>query len=161
MLSLKTEPKSSSLKQLFSECFQLSDTFSLTSGPYTTPSGEALLYLLKTYWLHTFKTRHWFCYYVPEGYEKRVFLFRSCAESKRIMMDSYRHLFFGNDFEWDLPEDICFFSGGKLFMGTVSHEGICYVYPPSQETAHRFQEICRWETRNEDTREQIVYHIQE
>lgn len=120
MLSLKTEPDPSALEQLLSECFQLSDAFSLTDGPRTTPGGTALLHRLRPYWLGTFKTQHWFCYYVPEGYKKRVFLFRSCAESIRIVMDSYRHLIFATT-----SSGIC----RKIYVSFPAENSLWGLYP--------------------------------
>ncbi|SHM88004.1 hypothetical protein SAMN02746066_03720 [Anaerosporobacter mobilis DSM 15930] len=48
----------------------------------------------------------------------------------------------------NLPEDLCFFTGNKLLLGTVSHEDICYVYPPTKEIASQFIKLGNWEEKN-------------
>lgn len=159
MLSLSTEPNPASLEQLFTECFRLSDSFSLTEGPCGSTKAKSLLHLLEPYLVGTIETQHWFCYYVPKGYEKRVHIFRSCDESKKILMDSYESLFLNGNSKLEIAEDVCFFSKRKLFMGTVTHENICYVYPPNDESQLSFQRILTWETTDDDKREQIIYEI--
>lgn len=47
----------------------------------------------------------------------------------------------------NVPEDLCFFTGNKL-LGTVSHEDICYVYPPTKEIASQFIKLGNWEEKN-------------
>ena len=59
----------------------------------------------------------------------------------------------------DLPEDMCFFVDNKLFLGTVSHENICEVYPPAEEIKKQLLKIGEWEELNDDKEQQIILCI--
>ena len=65
------------------------------------------------------------------------------------------------DDEWghikDLPEDICFFNGNELFLGTLSHEYICDVYPPSDEIREKLLECGDWEEIDETNLKQYEF----
>ena len=75
-----------------------------------------------------------------------VSLYRATEESKAVLLKYFRELFLshpaGNG-AWEYGvqtlEDLCFFRGDELLLGTVTHEGICHVYPPDEafETALR------------------------
>lgn len=42
-------------------------------------------------------------------------------------------------------EDLCFFSGGKLILGTVSHEFLCDAFPPDEDfEARLFNIYAHW-----------------
>ena len=44
----------------------------------------------------------------------------------------------------DLPEDLCFFINDRLLLGTVSHEYLCYAYPPTDEIEKKFMKLGNW-----------------
>ena len=113
-----------------------------------------VMQLLSPYHINTVHTNHWFCYRVPEGYDKEVYLFAATAESKRIILVQYDSLFY-QDKAWDKPEDLCFFQNGRLMVGSVSHERICFLYPQTNEWM-ALTELCgTWKEAPNETEEQI------
>ena len=43
-----------------------------------------------------------------------------------------------------MGEDLCFFKNSELFMGTVSHEWMCGVYPLTDEMSQKLQMYGKW-----------------
>ena len=129
MYSLLSDISGQSFEKFISFCFEKADVFSLTKSgwPGSDRSGDFIrvMQLLKPYLINTVHINHWFCYRVPEGHDKEVYLFTANAESKRIILEQYDSLFY-QDKAWYKPEDFCFFQNGKLTVGSVSHERICF-----------------------------------
>lgn len=54
--------------------------------------------------------------------------------------------------------DLCLFSHGKLFFGSISHEGEAYLYPLNDEMRNTFSSLVGWEEcpwRDERSRTRI------
>ena len=74
----------------------------------------------------------------------------------------------GESISWDQnAEDVCFFKNEKLILGTVSHERICLVFPPLDNSSFEkeIQNILRKSIENkpqmhcfEDTRQVTESH---
>lgn len=113
MLLLNKSISKDCSNNLIEECFNVADTFLLTEGPDLYPEGKALLDALKPYLIKSIETNHWFSYYVPAPYRKKIYIFK------------------------------------KLLLGTVSHEYICYCYPPTDDINKYFKKYAtgkRWTT---------------
>ena len=54
----------------------------------------------------------------------------------------------GEDCFW-LPEDLCFFSQGKLWLGTSSHEYHASAYPRSRNEAEALLALAPWQEKGE------------
>lgn len=154
MISLKSNISGESFNQLLDLCFDLSTYFSFTKRSLNRQDKVYKKFLedLTPSYIHTLFTSHWFCYYVPQSIPLEVNLFSTDNNMKKIIKKNLDNLFQqerGIDGTWgnikNLPEDICFFTGNKLLLGTVSHEDICYVYPPTKEIADQFIELGNWE----------------
>lgn len=144
------------LREFLDVCFSYADVFSLTKGYFADAETEKMLDRLKPYLIKDIKTTHWFSYYVMPDNKKHVYLFKVCPESREIVIELYKSLLFGMG---DEPlEDLCFFRDKKLFLGTVSHERICFLYPVNDEMALAFKRICDWEEVDDISAEQIVYN---
>lgn len=142
--------------RLLEVCFRYADVFSLTEAPRFSHGERLLFEQLQPFLLSKFETRHWFRRYIRKPYSHKIRLFRACPEAKEILASKYKNLFMRSDNEWELPEDLCFFSGKKLFMGSVTHERICYVYPENEKMRAEFMQICRWDIEIPDPAEQII-----
>ncbi len=158
MYSLLTNISGQPFEKFISFCFENADVFSLTksSWPGAGKSNEFIrvMQLLSPYHTNTVHTNHWFCYRVPEGYDIEIYLFTATAESKRIILEQYDSLFY-QDKAWDKPEDLCFFQNGRLTVGSVSHERICFLYPQTKEWM-ALTELCgTWEEVPDEAEEQI------
>jgi len=158
MLSATKEFSHAEHDRLLKVCFKYADVFSLKRAYFTSDDEIKLLEELRPYLLKVIKSCHWFCYYVPERNIMEIQLFRACPETKKILRDHFnRYFYVENELQKsELPEDVSFFRQNKLFMGTVMHEGMCYVYPPTEESAAEFMQICKWDTVKAKPAEQII-----
>lgn len=164
MLRLKSNIEGERYSELINICVDLSDYFSLTT-PYFYTKDKAykkFLYDLKPYYKQKFLKPHWFCYYVPKSTPLEVSLFSADNDTKCMFMKSFDNLFQRErniDGTWgnvkNLPVDLCFFIGTVLLLGTVSHENICYVYPPTQDIADQFLKLGNWSAESYFPAEQI------
>ncbi|WP_310602727.1 hypothetical protein [Anaerosporobacter sp.] len=154
MLSLNSNIGGKKFYRLMNLCFELSTHFSFTKRTFHKKDVEYKMFLedLSPSYIDTRFTPHWFCYYVPETTPLEVQLFTTDNNMKHIVKKHFDNLFQNERMKdgtlgnlKNLPEDMCFFIGDKLLLGTVSHEKICYVYPPTQEIAERFMELGEWE----------------
>jgi len=131
MLALNKNVSGKEFEQLICSCFRASDSFSLTKNSWLTSKDEKesinLLHQLLPYHIETRHTNRWFCYRVPVDQEIEIYLFRATLESQKIFLTAYNCIF-NDGVLWRVPEDVCFFKNGKLILGSVSHENICYVY---------------------------------
>lgn len=164
MLRLKSNIEGEKYKQLIRICFDLSAYFSFTKPAFYTKDKEYQNFLneLKPYYKKKFLRAHWFCYYVPESTPLKISLFNTDNDIKYIFMKYFDNLFQQErnmDGTWgnvkNLPADLCFFIGTDLLLGTVSHENICYVYPPTQDIADKFLQLGNWTTESYFPEEQI------
>ncbi|TYQ16478.1 UNVERIFIED_CONTAM: hypothetical protein Cloal_3019 [Acetivibrio alkalicellulosi] len=171
MLKLKENIEKKSFMAMLDICFKYSTYFSLTESPIKdyAQSEEYIKFLegLSQFYIKTIETQHWFCYYVPKGHEKKVFLFKADKKAQTIIQSHFDNIYLrerkGNEFGniKKTPEDLCFFIGNKLFVGTVSHEDICYAYPFSEAIKKEIMSLAEWNTIEFDYREQIVLNFNE
>lgn len=156
MLSLKSNIVGKQFAEQISACFKFADTFSLTENGWLKSCEQEesiqLLRSLNPYHIKTLHTDHWFCYYVPKGYEKEVYLFRATPESRDILLSAYNRIFHDGVL-WKEPEDLCFFQSGQLIFGSVSHENICFVY--DADLGKLLQPYGVWEQIPDEEKEQI------
>ena len=156
MLSLTANLSGKEYEQLISICFKFADLFSLTKNGWITPKEEKestdLMQRLLPYHIETRHTDRWFCYRVPDEQKIETYLFRATPESQKILLTSYNCMF-NDGVIWRVPEDLCFFKEGKLVLGSVSHENICYVY--DEELAKKLQGCGKWEDIPEEENERI------
>lgn len=141
MISSPTFPliRDAAFIELMELCFSRSTLFSMTRAKWKKSADRALENELKPFLDRSFKTCRWFCYQVMETAPLEVSLYRATEESKAVLLKYFRELFLsrptGNG-EWEYgtqtQEDLCFFRGDELLLGTVTHEGICHVYPPDE-----------------------------
>lgn len=164
MMRLKNNIKGEKYRQLINICFMLSTYFSFTKPNFCKKDRayKNFLHDLDEYYYQTFFTSHWFCYYVPESTPLEIYLFRADNNIKHVFMKYFDNLFQQErnlDGTWgnvkNLPQDLCFFMGNKLLLGTVSHEDICYVYPPTNEIANQFLQLGNWTDESYFSKEQI------
>ncbi len=141
--------------QLLDYCFAHSDCFTLTwqgSDCPETPEwnrlqGEFLAQLAP--WLTgRISTSRWFWIRVSPKRPLAVFLYSTAPGAKQVLADTFHDLFLaaGEDCFW-LPEDLCFFSQGRLWLGTSSHEYHASAYPRSRGEAELPLSLGPWKER--------------
>nr|WP_294492423.1 hypothetical protein [uncultured Anaerosporobacter sp.] len=157
MISLRSNICGERYNQLIDTCFDLSTHFSFTKRSFHKEDEVYKKFmedLTPSYRLTLFAS-HWFCYYVSRSTPLEIYVFSTDNNMKQIIKGYFDNLFQQErnlDGTWgnikNLPEDLCFFTGNKLLLGTVSHEDICYVYPPTKEIASQFIKLGNWEEKN-------------
>lgn len=162
MLSLIRNLNGQYFEEFLSACFEIGDVFSLSRNGWSN-AGESveskrILSLLSPYHINTLHTENWFCQHVPQGYEKEIYLFRATEDAKKIMLSEYKSVFYEGSV-WMKPEDLCFFKNGKLFMGSLTHEDICYVYNYEVLFLERTAGLSIWEKGSDVLAEQISLHV--
>ena len=143
--------------RLLDYCCSACDVFSLTVG-WAYYAKEDIVDCLTPYLLKEIVTTHWFSYYSSDKQPLKVRLYPVCAETMEILFAYYPNLFCDDDIprlEFPRLEDICFFRGGTLMLGSVTHESICHAYPSDEETEAALYDCYSGWKRDEDDCEQI------
>lgn len=149
------------LDALFDICFANSDAFSLT---YVNAPQKSITLQnkLKTFILGEIVTTKWFCYQVTEKNQLHIVVYKSNDSTSAIMKKYYPGMFcsdlMGEGISWDQnAEDVCFFKNGKLILGTVSHERICYAFPSFESSFEKkLQNILNGWTVSGDLEEEQI-----
>ncbi len=165
MLVLKKNLEKKSFNQVLNLCFELSTHFSFTNHKAGISDNDYAEFLqeLQQFYVRTISTHHWFCFYVEPTESFTILLFNAEDGAKSIIKKYFDNLFLheriadgtlGN--VKNLPEDMCFFVGDQLLLGTVSHEHMCYVYPPSEHVYSEFKKIGKWNEEDYLKEEHII-----
>lgn len=146
-------------------CFDISNYFSLSKSTFllrkesTTPHA-LFINNLSSFLVKTIHTMHWYSFYRDEkrNWPLEVSLFKADRRAIPAILKYYDNLFF-EERKFNrtldcvssyLPQDLCFFIGKNLFLGTVSHERICTAYPHSEEIVTQLSKFGEWEAKEID-----------
>ena len=114
-------------------CFRYADCFTLTELCLRdTVLKTDLQKELRPFLIRDFEARSWFI--TPKiNPPRHIFLYKADPVALPVL-ERYAHSLSGLGYR--IPEenleDICFFSEEKLFFGTLSWDGYCGVYPPTE-----------------------------
>lgn len=146
-------------------CFEEATSFSLQKDfwPNKTNQSKELEVELEPYELQTIQTQKWFgndLTTLPEEYAWVMCqkMYRATEETKDILKKYFDEVFLGltkqgpESTKYTL-EDICFFKEKKLFVGSISHEFMLYVYPPSEDFEREMKELGIWEDASKNVKE--------
>ncbi len=150
-------------------CFEEATSFSLQKDFWKNKSlrsNEFCMELeaeLEPYELRTIQTAKWFANdltSLPEEYAWVMCqkMYRATEETKNILKKYFCEIFLGHASdeterkEYTL-EDLCFFKEDKLFVGSISHEHMLYVYPPSDAFEREMTELGVWEDESKRVKE--------
>lgn len=169
MLKLKKNIEFEVFYRLLDLCFEVSTFFSFTENG-VAEYAELLEYKnflkeLEPFLVESIKVTHWHHYYVPDYNKKNIYIYNADKKAKRIIKNNFNNLFLEDKINEiitsikALPEDLCFFYDNKLILGTVSHEGICSVYPHTDEIYKAFLQLGEWEIVDYSDEEQIILDI--
>jgi len=145
--------------RLLDLCFRHCDFFSFTVCGIRRKEG-ALQGSLSPHACRRIPTNRWFRYITLPGNPLDRILYPANDKTLGILKRHCARLFLfdgsRSSSSWNQTlEDLCFFSDGKLFLGTVSHEHICEAFPPDDAVKREFFEAYpRW-IEAEDSEEQI------
>ena len=157
ILSIKGEK----FKEFIDLCSSHAAFFSLTRAPWTQSTDANLETELQPHLITTLKCTKWFCYHVTEKNMLEISIYRATSESIEIILQHLSNLFV-DEHHGACPheprptlEDLCFFGTEKLFMGTVSHEYICHVFPPDKDFEQALPQFGKWSWHEDVINEQI------
>lgn len=120
--------------------FDCSDYFSLNQALWTYSTDNTLKNNLAPFLEKKIVTPKWFGYdysQAPHGdyRDMEVYIYRTDPAAKEIFLNMFSDIFLrvsqGNVYQdsFQSLEDLCFFKGKKLFMGTVSHALLLGIMP--------------------------------
>ena len=132
-------------QKLLAMCFPLCDRVSFTRHilPYIP---NKLQHELSPFLQKEIITTHWFSYITTENNPLNILLFPVNADTIAIIKDQTDALFPVSAYDNsgarnEILEDLCLFSEGRLLLGTVSHEGVCHIYPPDADFEAKLSEL--------------------
>lgn len=146
-------------QECFSEflqlCFQHADLFSLNKAVWADCVCKELQNELDPFLHKELQTSKWFGYddsLAPprDRRQIRVHLYRADPAAKEIILKYCSDIFLRKRHNEVLEdsrqtlEDLCFFSDGKLFVGTVSHEYMLCVSPPDKNFENLIKKLGDW-----------------
>lgn len=146
-------------QECFSEflqlCFQHADLFSLNKAVWADCVCKELQNELDPFLHKELQTSKWFGYddsLAPprDRRQIRVHLYRADSAAKEIILKHCSDIFLRKRHNEVLEdsrqtlEDLCFFSDGKLFVGTVSHEYMLCVSPPDKNFENLIKKLGDW-----------------
>lgn len=136
-------------------CFSEATTFSLQKGLWPNSIDTSLEKDLEPHMLQTIYSIKWFGYDLsnaPPGSEWTMCIqIYSASDTTKSILKSYLNdIFLGYASSNMLPnkftlEDLCFFKGKNIIVGSVSHEFILHVYPSNQTFEQAILPLGRWE----------------
>ncbi len=148
--------------QFLKVCFAHADRFSLAKFPPTdydiVPNGAEVL--LKPYEIQTLTPDRWYGY---PRYGRRMVqtIYQAVPESLDILLQCYQDVFLqkrnrvpkvsvdtvGFRSKWvSILEDLCFWQGQTMLLGTVSHEYICSTNRIDDTFADALCQVADWLT---------------
>ena len=144
-------------------CFEEATSFSLQKGLWPNHKNESLEKELESYEIRNIRTLKWFGWDLTTAPEEDAWvmcqkMYRATENTKAILKKHFDEVFLGhanNKMEVTkyTLEDLCFFKENKLFVGSVSHEFILYVFPPSEEFERKMNKLGIWENASENIKE--------
>ncbi len=146
--------------QFLEICFAHGDRFSLAKFPPAdydiVPNGAEVL--LKPYEIQTIKPDRWYGYPRYSGRMVQT-IYQAVPETLAILQQCYQDVFLqkrnrvpkvavdtvGFRNKWvSVAEDLCFWQGRTMLLGTVSHEQICSTNRIDEAFAHALRQIADW-----------------
>lgn len=142
--------RDSAFIDLINLCFSRATEFSMTRGRWAASTDRSLENDLQPFLQKTIRTCNWFCYEVRPNSPLEVSVFEANETTRAIVLKYFGELFLSQyvNGKWKSSkqtlEDLCFFSNDRLFMGTVTHEVLCVIYPPDTEFEATIRQNSYW-----------------
>ena len=126
-------------RQFLDVCWPYVDYFTF-AGPATSYDDSCLLKDALHPWFDSVVTLSERFGYGPGSTPDRIYLYRATAGAKEAILACYSDIFFRKRSFTGYPiekcsvfDDLCLYSDKKLFFGSISHEGECYLWPLDEE----------------------------
>ncbi len=149
-------------RALLNICFKYASYFSLTKAPWTFSTDTELKRGLEPFFIKKVSVQKWFCYdFTPREQYLDVSIYKASTMAKDVILKHCDDIFLNKRENGTLVsstqslEDLCFFSQSSLLMGTVSHAGICHVYPYNKEMEEKTFPLGLWKHGDDIVSEQI------
>ena len=137
------------------QCFSAADLFSMNLAPWTECVCGEMQTALAPFLVKELNMFRWFGYDQTDApprdrRQMSVYLYRADMAARDIILAHADDIFLNHftDGVWQdsvqTLEDLCFFSQGKLIVGTVSHERLLSVAPPDKAFETYIQTLGDW-----------------
>lgn len=134
-------------------CLPHADYFTLSSFAILYDDHCALKEALLPWFADVMTIDEWFGY-GPGSSKMRVYRYHASPGSKEALLSCCHDVFFHyapsakhpdrpNRYRGAL-DDLCLFSQGKLFFGSISHESECFLYPLDEDMAREAEAMDCW-----------------
>lgn len=130
-------------------CFNYAQFFSLSDVGWKKKYDYTVMKKLNPYLIMQKNVTKWFGWI---HHTSRVYVYKCTSETKNILLESFDNIFLQIkvDKHYSLSncnlEDLCFFKDNKLFFGSVSHESICGIFPPTEEFKRAMEQFGKWKS---------------
>lgn len=149
--------KGRAFNELMKLCFSRAELFSFTSMQNPKYQRHPVLEELEDLRIGTIQTDRWFGYYGVEP-EICVSIFRAEKAACDVICSYYSDIYLRNKDRVDIAleandifpedyyrlEDLTFYIDGKVFLGTLSHEGEAAMRAPDEEFERQALELGYW-----------------
>lgn len=154
-------------RQFLDVCWPYVDYFTF-AGPAGSYDDSCLLKDALHPWFDSVVTLSERFGYGPGSTPDRIYLYRAAAGAKEAILACYSDIFFrkrsftglgGYPIEkCSVFDDLCLYSDKKLFFGSISHEGECFLWPLDEEMRQALVDnedwaVCEW--RDERSRHSL------
>ncbi len=134
-------------------CWPHADYFTLSSLAILYDDRCGLKKALRPWFADVITIDEWFGY-GPGSSKMRVYRYHASPGSKEALLSCCHDIFFQyapaakhpdrpNRYRGTLS-DLCIFSRGKLFFGSISHESECFLYPLDEDMAREAEAMDCW-----------------
>lgn len=124
-------------------CFGHAKYFCLSWEKWERRRNGRVLRELEPFLAHKLLVNRWF--YI-QNRELNVYLYHANEASSRVLRRWYPDLFLRGyrGKQKRMPKNLCFFDEKRLFMGSISHLLICWVYPPEEGREGELKRFGGW-----------------
>lgn len=149
-------------RRLLDICYESSSYFSLTKAPWDACVDTDLEKDLEPFLIKRLRTKKWFCYdFSPSPSFLEVHIYKATPATKDILLKYFDDIFLRKQDNGIMTnstqtlEDLCFFTGNLISLGTVTHEAICHVYPTDEAVEQAILLTGKWKYINDKSTDQF------
>lgn len=154
--------KGEKYQELIDICFTSASYFSLSKAPWTSCTKTDLATELEPFLVKKVRLQKWFCYdFSSRDNFIEINIYKSTNTAQEILLKYFFDLFLQEQINGQMTsstqtlEDLCFFTHNSLLLGTVTHEYMCHVYPPSETVKQKIISTGKWQYSEDIPSEQI------
>lgn len=150
--------------RLINICFNVASYFSLTIAPWTACTKTELEKKLEPFLVKKLHVHKWFCYDLSSSDRYLdVYIYKAIPSTKDILLKYFVEVLLREPMNNTMIEGtqtleyLCVFTEKSFILGTVTHEEMCYFYPPNEKVEREILTLGSWKYRDYDSSPQIDF----